>query len=181
MIHETATVDDGALVGSGTAIWHHCHVRTGAVIGSESILGQNVYVDIGVQIGNRCKIQNNVSVYRGVTLEDHVFVGPSAVFTNDLNPRSTDVAWNVTPTLVRNGASIGANATIICGIVIGAWALVGAGAVVTKSVLDHEVVVGNPARRMGWACACGHVVSRSRRMLINQVCAVCGRQVPPKP
>jgi acetyltransferase-like isoleucine patch superfamily enzyme len=178
LIHETAIVDEGAVIGPGTTIWHHCHVRDGAVIGSLSRIGKNVYVDAGAQIGDRCKVQNNVSIYRGVTLEDDVFVGPSAVFTNDLNPRAASSDWEVTPTLVRQGASIGANATIVCGIVVGAWAFVGAGAVVTREVLDHEVVAGNPAKRIGWACECGHVVSHSHDDLVPQVCPLCGRDVP---
>ena len=145
--HPTATVDAGALVGKGTKIWHYCHVSAGAIIGERCVLGQNAYVAPGVRIGNGVKIQNNVSVYEGVTLEDDVFCGPSCVFTNDKYPSATsDNRSNWRKTLVRKGAVIGANATIICGVTIGRDALVGAGAVVTKDVPDSAVVYGNPAK-----------------------------------
>jgi len=158
--HDTAVVEPDAIVGDGTKIWHHAHVRGGAVIGRDCTLGKNVYVGGMARIGDRVKVQNNVSVYDGVTLEDEVFVGPSAVFTNDRHPRAVG-DFELVPTVVRHGASVGANATIVCGIEIGQWALVGAGAVVTHSVAPHEVVVGNPARRIGWACRCGRIASRA--------------------
>lgn len=159
-IHPTATVEDGAVIGDATSIWHHAHVRAGASIGRSCNLGKNVYVDAGAVIGDGVKIQNNVSVYVGVTIEDEVFVGPSAVFTNDRFPRAFVDDFEVVPTLVRRGASIGANATIVCGTTVGSHATVAAGSVVTRDVLDHQLVMGNPARAAGWVCRCGRVVSR---------------------
>jgi UDP-2-acetamido-3-amino-2,3-dideoxy-glucuronate N-acetyltransferase len=154
--HETARVDPGALIGEGTHIWHFCHVAAGARIGRRCVLGQNVYVAPTVAVGHDVRIQNNVSLYDGVTLEDAVFLGPSAVFTNVINPRAEfPRKHEYRPTLVRHGASIGANATILCGHTIGRYAMVGAGAVVTKNVLDHALVVGVPARQVGWVCRCG--------------------------
>jgi len=155
-IHPTAIVESGVQIGAGTRIWHHAHVREGATIGEACNLGKNVYVDAGVTVGDRVKVQNNVSVYAGVALGDDVFVGPSAVFTNDRVPRAGD-SWTLSTTAVGRGASIGANATIVAGLEIGEWAMVGAGAVVVRSVDPHEVVVGNPARRVGWVCRCGNV------------------------
>lgn len=172
MIHPSAEVEDGATVGPASKVWRSAHVRTGARIGRGSNIGANVFVDANVQIGDAVKVQNNVSVYAGVTLEDDVFVGPAAVFTNDLNPRATG-AWQLSPTLVRRGASIGANATIVCGTEIGEHALVGAGAVVTKSVPPHQLVLGNPARPAGWVCRCGAVVSRESERPADLVCEVC--------
>jgi acetyltransferase-like isoleucine patch superfamily enzyme len=148
-------------------------VRDGAVIGDGCTIGKNVFVDAGARIGARAKIQNNVSVYNGVTVEDEVFVGPSAVFTNDRFPRAAGDDWEVIPTLVRRGASIGANATLVCGIVVGEWASIGAGSVVTKEVDDHELVVGNPARRLGWVCTCGRVVARSQSRPDDLRCDSC--------
>jgi UDP-2-acetamido-3-amino-2,3-dideoxy-glucuronate N-acetyltransferase len=160
-IHPTATVDEGARVGDGTRVWHLAYIRGTATVGTECNLGRNVYIDVDVTVGNRVKIQNNVSVYEGVTLEDEVFVGPSAVFTNDLRPRAyANPDWEVTPTLVRRGASIGANATIVCGVTIGEWAMIAAGSVVTKDVRPHQLVAGNPARHRGWVDQHGEVVSR---------------------
>lgn len=150
-IHSTAVIDEGAIIGDHTRIWHFCHVMPGAVIGERCQLGQNVFVDNNVFIGNGVKIQNNVSVYNGVVLEDDVFVGPSVVFTNVLNPRSfIERKAEFRTTLVKKGATIGANATIVCGVVIGQFAMIGAGAVVTKDVPDHALVVGNPAKQVGW-------------------------------
>jgi UDP-2-acetamido-3-amino-2,3-dideoxy-glucuronate N-acetyltransferase len=154
-VHETAIVEPDVFIGSETNILHHCRVRRGASIGDGCTLGKNVYIDAGVHIGNRVKIQNNVSVYAGVRLEDEVFVGPSAVFTNDPWPRATNEDWKLRDTLVMHGASIGANSTIVCGIEIGSWASVAAGSVVTKDVLSYELVGGTPAKRMGWMCECG--------------------------
>jgi UDP-2-acetamido-3-amino-2,3-dideoxy-glucuronate N-acetyltransferase len=154
--HPTACVDDGAVIGAGTKIWHFCHVMPGAVIGERCSLGQNVVVMPGTRLGDNVKIQNNVSVYEGVTLEDDVFCGPSCVFTNVSTPRShVSRRGEYQPTLVRRGATIGANATVVCGVTLGRYAFVGAGAVVTKDVADFALVVGSPARRVGWMCHCG--------------------------
>ena len=149
--HESAFVDEGVTIGAGTKIWHVAHVMSGSVIGSDCVIGQNVVVGSGARIGNRVKIQNNVSVYKGVTLEDHVFCGPSMVFTNVYNPRSEIPRMEeLRPTLVRRGASLCANCTIVCGVTIGCYALVGAGAVVTRDVPDYALVIGVPGRRVGW-------------------------------
>jgi len=171
--HDTATVEDGARIGDGTSIWHHAHVRSGATIGSSCNIGKNVYVDSGAVIGDRCKIQNNVSVYAGVTIGDEVFVGPSAVFTNDLWPRATSTDWTIVPTVVGSGASVGANATIKCGVTIGDFATIGAGAVVTHDVADHQLVVGNPARPHGWVCDCGRLVTRDAARPASVTCGEC--------
>ena len=159
-IHETAVVDDGSSIGDGTSVWHHVHIRAGASIGPGCVIGKNVYVDEGVHIGARCKLQNNVSVYKGVTIGDDVFVGPSATFTNDKVPRAFNTDWTVTPTTVLDGASIGANSTIVCGVTIGRFAMVAAGATVTHDVADHQLVAGTPARHLGWVDREGNVVSR---------------------
>ncbi len=149
--HASAVIDPGATVGEGTKIWHFCHIMPGAVIGAHCILGQNVFVDNNVTIGDGVKIQNNVSVYNGVIIEDDVFVGPSAVFTNITNPRSfIERKHEFRQTVIRKGATIGANATIVCGNEIGGYAFVGAGSVVTGSVLPYSLVYGNPARHRGW-------------------------------
>jgi len=159
-VHPTAEIEPGAVLGEGTRVWHQGHVRRDAVVGADCNLGKNVFVDAGVVIGDRVRIQNNVSVYHGVELGDGVFVGPSAVFTNDLRPRAGSADWRVGRTVVRTGASIGANATIVCGVEIGEHAMVGAGSVVTGDVPAYQLVYGNPARARGWVCACGEVVSR---------------------
>jgi UDP-2-acetamido-3-amino-2,3-dideoxy-glucuronate N-acetyltransferase len=159
-IHPSATVEDGAEVGAGTKIWHRSHVRAGSRIGKLCTLGFAVYVDIDVRVGDRCKIQNHVSLFRGVVLDDDVFVGPAATFTNDLHPRANTDEWTVVPTQVRQGASIGANATILCGIEIGAWAMIAAGAVVAADVPAHGLVRGTPARLDGWVCICGRTLAR---------------------
>lgn len=154
-VHETAVVDEGAQIGAGSKVWHFCHLMPSAVIGENCNLGQNVFVD-KARLGNGVKVQNNVSLYGGVICEDDVFVGPSAVFTNILNPRSAVNRRNeYQTTLVKTGATIGANATIVCGVTIGRYAFIGAGAVVTRDVPDYAQVVGNPARQNGWRCELG--------------------------
>jgi len=154
--HESCYVDDRCEIGDGTKIWHFSHVMKDVSIGRDCVIGQNVLVSSGVRVGDGCKIQNNVSLYTGVTLEDHVFCGPSLVFTNVVNPRSEIVRKDeYRRTLVRRGATLGANATIVCGVTIGTYAFVGAGAVVTRDVGDFALVFGNPARREGWVCRCG--------------------------
>lgn len=162
-IHPTAEVSERASIGDGTSIWNNAQVREDAVIGKHCIIGKGVYIDAGVVIGDNVKIQNNVSVFHGVTIEDGVFIGPHVCFTNDMLPRAINPDgtlksaqdWMVVNTVVRYGASIGANATIVCGVTIGMWAMVGAGSVVTKDVPDHGLVYGNPATLRGYVCKCG--------------------------
>lgn len=161
--HPTAAIDPGAQIGHGTRVWHWTQVREGAVIGSESIVGKGCYIDADVRIGSRVKIQSNVSVFHGVTIEDGVFVGPHVCFTNDKAPRAINpdgslqsaADWTVAPTHIGYGASIGANAAIVCGVTVGPWAMVAAGAVVTRDVPAHGLVMGNPARLVGYVCMCG--------------------------
>jgi UDP-2-acetamido-3-amino-2,3-dideoxy-glucuronate N-acetyltransferase len=155
-IHPSASVDDRAEIGEGSKIWINVQVREGARIGRGCILSKDVYVDHAVSIGDNCKVQNSVSVYNGVTFEDDVFVGPNACFTNDKVPRAFNAEWKVTPTLVRRGASIGANATIVCGITIGEYAMVAAGAVVTRDVPAFRLVMGNPAQLCGYVDEAGN-------------------------
>jgi UDP-2-acetamido-3-amino-2,3-dideoxy-glucuronate N-acetyltransferase len=156
-VHESAYVDESVQIGKGTRIWHFSHIMKGAQIGENCKIGQSVYIDSDVEIGNNVKIQNNVSVYKKVTLEDGVFCGPSMVFVNVINPRSdyTRRLDEYGKTLVKRGATIGANATVLCGITVGTYAFIGAGAVVTKDVPDYGLVYGNPARIQGWMCECG--------------------------
>jgi UDP-2-acetamido-3-amino-2,3-dideoxy-glucuronate N-acetyltransferase len=180
--HSTAVIDDGCEIGDGTKIWHFCHVMSNAKIGERCNLGQNVMVAPGVVLGNNVKVQNNVSIYTGVTLEDDVFCGPSMVFTNVINPRSHIIRRHeYKPTLVRRGASLGANSTVICGTTIGRYAFVAAGAVATRDVPDYALVAGVPARRIGWVCYCGVRLRASdgsvtcdechRTYLIDQICS----------
>jgi UDP-2-acetamido-3-amino-2,3-dideoxy-glucuronate N-acetyltransferase len=158
-VHPSAIVDEGASVGPGTKIWHFCHVMTGAKIGSQVVLGQNCFVADGAVIGDGCHLQNNVSVFAGVVLEERVFCGPSMVFTNVLTPRAgVDRHGEYAPTFVRRGATLGANCTVLCGNTIGEYAMVAAGAVVTRDVPAHRLVTGVPARPAGWACRCGEVL-----------------------
>ncbi len=176
-VHESSYLDDGAQVGKGTKIWHFCHVMAGAVIGERSSLGQNVVVMPGTRIGNNVKIQNNVSIYEGVTLEDDVFCGPSCVFTNVLTPRShVSRKDEYAATTVKRGASIGANATVVCGSTIGEFAFIGAGAVVTSDVPSHALMVGVPARRVGWMCQCGDRLRGAGKL----VCGRCGSKYEEK-
>jgi len=158
--HETAVIDEGCTIGKGTRIWHFSHIMKGAVIGENCNLGQNVVVSPGVTLGNNVKVQNNVSIYTGVICEDDVFLGPSMVFTNITNPRSAIIRRDqYLTTMVRRGASIGANATIVCGNEIGEYSLIGAGAVITKDVKPFALVVGNPGRQTGWVSEFGHRLS----------------------
>lgn len=171
-VHQSSYVDEGARLGQGTRVWHFCHVMAGAVIGEHCNLGQNVVVMPGTVIGNNVKIQNNVSIYEGVTLEDDVFCGPSCVFTNVINPRShVSRKHEYRKTRVRRGASIGANATIVCGVTLGEYSLIGAGAVVTSDVPPYALMVGVPARRVGWVCTCGVRLSPHEGAA---VCSECG-------
>lgn len=171
-IHESSYVDDNVSIGEGTKIWHFCHIQGGSRIGNYCSMGQNVNISNNVIIGNGCKIQNNVSLYEGVILEDYVFCGPSCVFTNDLTPRAKfpKGASNYLKTIVKEGASVGANATIVCGNTIGKWAMIGAGAVVTTNVPNHALMLGVPATQQGWACNCGAILEESL------ICPVCSRE-----
>ncbi|MBP7764797.1 MAG: Gfo/Idh/MocA family oxidoreductase [Syntrophaceae bacterium] len=170
-IHPSAFIDERVEIGAGTKIWHTSHVLHGSKIGKNCSIGQNVVIGPDVSIGSGCKIQNNVSVYKGVTLEDDVFCGPSAVFTNVINPRSEIRRMSeIKATLVRKGATIGANATIVCGNTIGSYAFIAAGAVITKNVPDHALMAGNPARQTGWICRCGHKLNAKHQ------CSQCGNQ-----
>lgn len=155
-VHDSSYIDDNVKIGEGTRIWHFSHILSGAKIGDNCIIGQNVCIERDVKIGHRCKVQNNVSIYKGVILEDEVFCGPSCVFTNVYNPRAfIERKHEFRPTLVRQGATIGANATVICGATIGKYALIAAGALVKQDVPDYAIVAGIPARQIGWTCRCG--------------------------
>ena len=156
-VHPSSIIDEGAQIGKGTRIWHFSHLMATCKVGEQCIIGQNVYIDSNTVIGNRVKIQNNVSVYNGVVIEDDVFLGPSMVFTNVINPRSfIERKDEFKKTMIRRGATIGANATILCGIEIGAYAMIGAGAVVVKNVLPYAIITGNPAGQSGWISEAGH-------------------------
>jgi len=173
-VHESSYVDEPCTIGKGTKIWHFTHIMPNCKIGENCNIGQNVVISSGVTLGNNVKIQNNVSVYTGVYCEDDVFLGPSCVFTNVINPRShVSRKDEYKETLVQRGASIGANATIVCGNRIGRYALIGAGTVVTKDVPDYALMVGNPARQLGWMCQCGEKINFKEN---DAVCTVCSKQ-----
>lgn len=176
-VHPSSYVDSDVRIGAGTKIWHFCHIQEGARIGKHCSLGQNVNVSKKVVLGDGCKVQNNVSLYEGVELEDQVFCGPSCVFTNDLNPRAAYPKGSAgyLKTLVERGATIGANATIVCGHTLHSQAMVAAGAVVTEDVPAHALVAGVPARRIGWACTCGHLFHDGDFQEESYTCPVCGR------
>ena len=173
--HPSSVIDDGAVIGEGTSIWHFCHVMPRAIIGKGCTLGQNNFVANNVVIGNHVKIQNNVSIYDHVILEDDVFIGPSVVFTNVINPRSfIDRKAEFKKTIIRKGATIGANATIICGVEVGEYALVGAGAVVSKHILAFALAMGNPARQTGWVSEQGHRLNFDKDG--NAICSGSGQE-----
>ena len=182
-IHPSALVEDGAHIGEHSKIWHQSQIRVGARIGESCVLGRGVFVDTNVVIGDLVKIQNYVSVYHGVTIEDGVFVGPHVVFTNDKIPRAiapdgspkSGTDWEIVPTLVRYGAAIGANAVLVCGVTVGRWAMVGAGAVVTRDVPDYGLVVGNPARLIGYVCPCGRRLRQVGEAVYH--CDHCDREI----
>lgn len=171
-VHESSYIDDNVKIGKGTKIWHFCHIQSGADIGENCSFGQNVNVSNHVKIGNGVKVQNNVSIYEGVELEDYVFCGPSMVFTNDLTPRAKYPKGNTgyKRTVLREGATVGANATIVCGHEIGRWAMIAAGAVVTKDVPDYALMAGVPAKQIGWVCECGEILKD------KLTCKKCGRE-----
>ncbi|MEM9073184.1 MAG: acyltransferase [Myxococcota bacterium] len=172
-VHETAVVDEGAVIGRGTKVWHFVHICGGAKVGERCVLGQNVFVGPGVVLGNGVKVQNNVSLYAGVEVEDDVFLGPSCVLTNVNNPRAhVERKDEFRPTRLRKGCTIGANATVVCGHEVGNYAFVGAGAVVTRDVAPYALVVGTPARRLGWVCRCGERLPSGEAV----ACARCGRR-----
>jgi UDP-2-acetamido-3-amino-2,3-dideoxy-glucuronate N-acetyltransferase len=178
-VHESSYVDDDVAIGEATKIWHFCHVLSGSRIGKGCIIGQNCMIGPDVSIGDRCKFQNNISVYNGVTIEDEVFCGPSCVFTNVYNPRAfIERKQEFRPTLVKRGATIGANATIVCGATVGRYAMIAAGAVVKADVTDYAIVAGVPAVQVGWTCKCGTTLNfpDSDSGLVSAICAYCGNE-----
>ena len=186
-IHPSAEVSEKAEIGDGTNIWHHCQIREGAKLGQQCVLGKGVYIDAGVTIGNHVKIQNYVSVFHGVTIEDGVFIGPHVCFTNDLLPRAINPDgsfkasddWIMSETLIRRGASLGANSTIRCGIKIGCWAMTGSGSVITRDVPDYGLAWGNPARLRGFVCPCGEKLLFEYQVDQNILtqCSKCGQHI----
>ena len=170
-IHASAEVSEDTQIGIGTKIWNLAQIREHCIIGEDCIISKNVYIDTQVILGNRVKVQNNVNIYHGVVVEDDVFLGPSTTFTNDLFPRAFNKQWKITKTLVEKGASIGANATIICGVTIGAFSMIGSGSVVTKNVPAYALMVGNPAKQIGWVCKCGFKLDETG------ICSECGAKL----
>ena len=168
-IHPTANVDSSCKIGNGTKVWINVQIRENVVIGTDCIISKDVYIDHAVHIGDRCKIQNSVSVYNGVMIGDDVFVGPNVSFTNDKVPRAFNASWKTTPTFINNGASLGANSTIVCGVSLGKYSMVAAGSVVTKDVPSHALVMGNPAKVVAYVCKCGNKLGST-----NQ-CEFCGK------
>jgi len=177
-IHPTAIVDKTAKIGKGTKIWHFVHVRENAKIGTDCTLGHSVYIDREVKIGNRVKLENRANVYKGVTIEDDVFVGPHVTFANDLYPRSFSTDWKIVPTCVKKGASIGAGSVVLCGVTIKEYAMIGAGSVVTEDVPAQALVYGNPARIRGFVCRCGRRLVKEKRQpeFVLMKCAHCGER-----
>ena len=163
-IHDTAEVHSKSDIGEGTIIWNNVQIRESSKIGKNCIIGKDVYIDVGVTLGDNVKVQNGVSIYKGVTVESDVFLGPHIAFTNDMHPRAFNKDWVIVPTLVKRGASIGANATIICGTIINSYSMVGAGSVVTKNVPDHGLVIGNPAKLVGFVCKCGSKLKNKKNI-----------------
>jgi acetyltransferase-like isoleucine patch superfamily enzyme len=178
-IHQSAEVHPSAEIGDGTYIWNNVQIRENAKIGQNCIISKSVYIDAGVKIGDRVKIQNGVSVYAGVEIEDEVFVGPNATFTNDMYPRATARDWKIVPTKLRCGCSIGANATIVCGVVIGPFAMIAAGAVVTNNVPPFALMTGNPSRLVGFVCKKGHPMRQTNAMeeKMRLECPICGEKL----
>lgn len=179
-VHPSSFIEENVVIGEGTKIWHFSQVRKGAKLGTNCVIGKSVFIDFEVNIGNNVKIQNLVSVYHGVTIQDDVFVGPHVCFTNDILPRATNPNWELVATLIKKGASLGANSTIVCGITIGEYAMVGAGSVVTKNVDPFNLVFGNPARLQGYVCYCGNVLEKTKEPLkkgSKLTCNKCSKEV----
>ncbi len=178
-IHETAVVEDDVTIGANTKIWHHCHIRSGAVLGENVNVGKGVYIDGQVSIGNNVRIQNGVSLYRGVTIEDDVFLGPHCNFTNDLFPRANSLDWKIIPSVIKRGASIGSNATIICGVTVGEYSMISVGSVITEDTLPFSLMVGQPARLKGFVCRCGQKMAKmdSQGYDIRLQCSTCEKEL----
>lgn len=173
-VHETSLIGDTAVIGRNTRIWQFCNIMNGVEIGNDCNIGQNVFVESGVRIGNHVKVKNNISIYQGVVCEDDVFLGPNCVFTNVINPRSfIEKKTQIKQTHIHKGATIGANATIVCGNHVGSYAMIGAGSVVTKNVGDYELVVGNPAKKIGYVCKCGETLKKEKE---TYYCKICDKQ-----
>ena len=178
-IHQTASIEKKVSIGKNTKVWRHVQIRSGAVIGENCSIGKDVFIDKDVVIGNNVKIQNGVNIFTGVIIDDDVFLGPETVFTNDLQPRAFLDDWKVTETILRKGCSVGANATIICGNVIGAYSMVGAGAVVTQDVAPFSLVMGNPARIIGMVCKKGHRMDQVNKVneKVRFLCSICNEEL----
>ena len=173
-VHETSLIGDTAIIGKNTRIWQFCNIMNDVVIGDDCKIGQNVFIESGVRIGNHVKVKNNISIYQGVVCEDDVFLGPNCVFTNVINPRSfIEKKTQIQQTHIHRGATIGANATIVCGNSVGEYAMIGAGSVVTKNIGDYELVVGNPAKSIGYVCKCGETLEKDKQ---EYYCKICGER-----